>query len=78
MTVMLLLIVIGLALPLAGYAMLYWLLAEAGEERRPPTPRALIVQCWDAMVWSNVSRWWERPLRLTYRRDKRGRFRKID
>ncbi len=78
MTVMLLLIVIGMALPLAGYAMLYWLLAEAGEERRPLTPGALIVRYWDAMVWSNVSRWWERPLQLTYRRDGRGRFRKIN
>ena len=77
MSVVLLIIVIACALPLVVYALLYWLLAEAGEEHRPPPPRILMINLWDAMVWNAVSRWWDRPLQLTYCRDEQGRFKKV-
>ncbi len=77
MSVVLPIIIVAVALPLGGYALLYWLLADTREEHRPPAPKRLIISLWDAVIWNAVTRWWDRPLQLTYRRDRRGRFRKI-
>jgi hypothetical protein len=76
-TLLVVLLLVAVALPFAIYAILYWLLAEANEEEQARKPKARIVRYWDAMIWNAVGRWWDPPRQLSYRRDKRGRFRKM-
>ncbi len=77
MVMKIILVMIVITLPIAAYWLLYWILVESGEEEEAPKSEVRIVRIWDSMVWNMVTRWWDPPLQIGYRRDKRGRFRKM-
>lgn len=74
---LLLLILIPLSVNLVAYAAFRWLLSDNFDEETRTQPKPLLVTLFDAPVWNRFRRWGQsQPLRLTYRRDRRGRFKK--
>jgi hypothetical protein len=67
-------LVIGVALHL----LVLWLMFEPREDGSDLPPQRHWAGFYDPRNWTDIKRWLEaKPLRLTYRRDKSGRFRKL-
>lgn len=74
---LLLLVLIPAGVNLAAYAALRWLLSDSADDELRPPPKPFLVTLYDAPIWNRFRRWGQnQPLQLSYRRDRRGRFRK--
>ena len=60
------------------HVLVAWLMSDQTEDEDAPRLKVLFLPAYNPRAWPIVKRWLaERPKRLTYRRDKRGRFRKL-
>jgi hypothetical protein len=71
------LLFVVLLLMIAAPVLLVWMFAEPAQDVDLP-PRTRFVSFHDGRIWRTFQGWFgNRPLQLVYRRDDRGRFRRV-